>query len=106
MKDQKQNLLTNLFVACGLILLPSGLLLIVISCKICNSSMKFKFIHKIAVIHKKFRALSNLLRGPDKTPSGAGSGPRAAGCASCPIGSNERFINYRWLKAASRNSNL
>src|SRR6218665_2263322 len=44
--------------------------------------MKFKFIHKISVIQEKFRVLFNLLRGPDTSPSGAGSGSRAAGCAS------------------------
>src|SRR6218665_2665063 len=54
----------------------------VISCTIFNRSIKFKFIHKISVIHKKFPVFFNLLRGPDKTRSGAGSGPRAAGCAS------------------------
>jgi len=31
--------------------------------------MKFKFIHKIAVIHKKFSYSFNLLRGPDITRS-------------------------------------
>ena len=36
---------TSVLIACGLILLPSELFLIVISCKIVNSSMKFKFIH-------------------------------------------------------------
>jgi len=40
--------------------------------------MKFKFIHKIFLILVFFK----LLRGPDITRSGAGSGPRAAGCAS------------------------
>jgi len=44
--------------------------------------MKFKFIHKISVIQEKFLVFFNLLRGQDKTLSGAGSGPQAAGCAS------------------------
>jgi len=44
--------------------------------------MKFKFIHKIFVIQKRFLVSFNLLRGPDITRSGARSGPRAAGCAS------------------------
>jgi len=38
---------------------------IVIICKIVNSSVKFKFIHKVDVIHKKFLLLFNLLHGPD-----------------------------------------
>ena len=38
--------------------------------------MKFKFIHKISVIPEKFLIFFNLLRGPDKTNSGAGSSPR------------------------------
>ena len=42
----------------------------------------FKFVHNIFVIQGTFLVFCNLLRGPDKTPSGAGSGPRAAGCAS------------------------
>ena len=45
---------TNLFHACSLILMLSELFLIIISCKIANRSMKFKFVHKIAVIQKKF----------------------------------------------------
>ena len=72
--------LTNLFIACGLILLPSELFRIAISCKMFNSSMKFKFIHKISVIQpmiqEKFFVFFNLLRGLDITCSGAG------GCAS------------------------
>ena len=48
----------------------------VISCKIVNSSIKFKFIHKISIIHEKFHVLLNLLRWPDLIPSGAGSGLR------------------------------
>ena len=43
--------------------------------------MKFKLYSKIAFIHEKFLVLLKLLRGPDKTRSRAGSGPRAAGCA-------------------------
>jgi len=35
--------------------------------------MKFKFIHKISVIHETFLAFVNLLRGPDITRSGGGS---------------------------------
>ena len=49
--------LACLFDACGLILMPSELFLIVISCKIVNSSIKFKFVNKIAVIQKKFFTL-------------------------------------------------
>jgi len=37
--------------------------------------MKFKYVHKIVVIHKKLLLLFNLLRGPDITHSEAGSGP-------------------------------
>jgi len=44
--------------------------------------MKFKLIHKISVIQEKILVSVNLLRGPDMTRSWAGSGPRAAGCAS------------------------
>jgi len=36
--------------------------------------MKFKFIHKISTIQEKFLVFYNLLRGPDITRSGAGSG--------------------------------
>jgi len=71
--------------ACGLILLPSVLFWIAISCKTVKSSMKFKFIHKIFVIQgfkEKFLVFFNLLRGPDIKRSGAGSGQRAVGCAS------------------------
>src|SRR6218665_849020 len=74
--------LTRLYLACGSILLPSELFLNIISCKIVSISMKFKFIHKIAIIQEKFRILFNLLRGPDMTRSGAGSGPWGQGCAS------------------------
>ena len=66
----------SLFIVCGLILLPSELFCIVISCQIVNSSMKFEFIHKISVIQEKFLVLINLLRGPDITRSRDGSGPR------------------------------
>jgi len=58
----------------GSILLPTGLFGIVINCKIVNSSMKFKFIHKISVIQNKFLIFFNLLRGPDIRRSGAGAG--------------------------------
>jgi len=59
-------------------LLPSELFQSVISCKIVNSSMKFKFIHKIFVIQEKFLVFFNLLRGPDMTRSGPdpAHGPR------------------------------
>jgi len=67
--------LARLFVVCSLILLPSELLQNVTSCKTLNSSMKFKFIHKIAVIHETFLVLSNLLQEPEIIRSGAGSGP-------------------------------
>src|SRR6218665_83741 len=68
--------LTSLFIDYSLIFLPSELLRIVISCKIVNSSMKFKFIHKFFLIQEKFLLFFKLLRGPDITRSGAGSGPR------------------------------
>ena len=38
--------------------------------------MKFTFIHIISVIQEMFFVFYNLLRGPDITRSGAGSGPR------------------------------
>jgi len=56
--------------------LPSELFQIVVSCKIVNSSMKSKFIHKIFVIQEMCLVFFNLLRGPDITHSGARSGPR------------------------------
>src|SRR6218665_2258361 len=45
-------------------LLPSELSRIVISCKIVDSSMKFKFLHKISVIQEMFHVFFNLFRGP------------------------------------------
>ena len=60
----------SLFIACGLILLSLELFLIVVNCKIVNISVKFKFIHKISIIHEKFLVFFNLLRGPDITPLG------------------------------------
>ena|SRR6218665_106457 len=63
--------LTSLFIACVLILLPSELFrIVVMSCKIVNSSMKFKFIRKTSVIQERFPVFFNLLRGPDITRSG------------------------------------
>jgi len=44
----------SLFIVFGLTLLPSEPIRIVISCKIVNSSMKSKFIHKISVIQGMF----------------------------------------------------
>src|SRR6218665_1822748 len=66
----------------------SELFQFVISCKILTSSMKFKFLHKIAVIQKKFLLLFNLMRGPDITHCGGRI--RSAGSASlfyifCPL---------------------
>ena len=62
---------TSLFIACGLIVFLSlKLFLVVISCKIIISSMKFKIIHKISVIQEKFLVFLNLLRGQDITRSG------------------------------------
>ena len=55
--------LTSPFIACGLILLPSELFRIVISCKIGNSSMKFKFIHKIFVLQENFNVFLTCLEG-------------------------------------------
>jgi len=74
----KENLFNKPFVACSFILLPSELFQLGIGGKIVNISMKFKFFHKIVIIHEKFLVLFNLL--PDVTHSG--SGARAAGCAS------------------------
>jgi len=37
--------------------------------------MTFKFVHKIAVIHKMFPVLLNLLQGSDITCLGDGDGP-------------------------------
>jgi len=56
---KNQNLIkfyTSFLISYGLILLPSELFWIVIhvSCKIANSSMKFKSIHKISAIQKTF----------------------------------------------------
>ena len=65
--------LTSLFTDYSLIFLSSELLRIVISCKIVNSSIKFKFIHKFFLIQEKFLVFFKLLRGPDITRSGAGS---------------------------------
>src|SRR6218665_1585428 len=48
----------------SVLLLPSELSRIVISCKIVDSSMKFKFLHKISVIQVMFHVFFNLLRGP------------------------------------------
>jgi len=59
LKTEIKIYLTSRFFACGFILLPSELFQIVINCKIFNSSVKFKLIHKIAVIHKKFLVLFN-----------------------------------------------
>jgi len=75
-KKPVKNYLTSPFIAHGLILLPTELFRIVISCKTVSSSMNFKFIHKILVIQEKFLAFFNLLRGPDITRPGAGFGPR------------------------------
>ena len=52
-KNRKIIDLNSLFIACGLILLPLELFRIVISCKDFDSSIKFKFIHKIwpTVVH-------------------------------------------------------
>jgi len=89
-------------------LLPSELFQSVISCRIVNSSivqpmkfqpnemfslMKFKFIHKIFVIQEKFLEFFYLLRGPDITRLGAGSGPQAASCASLFYG-NTNNLKY------------
>src|SRR6218665_3605150 len=62
----------------GLILLLYELFRIVISFKIVDSLMRFKFFHKIFVIQNNFLLHFNLLRGPDTTRSGAdpASGPR------------------------------
>ena len=68
--NQKQNLFHQpIFNACGLQLLPSELIWIVIRSKNFNSSTKFEFIQKILVIQKKFLLPFNLLRGPDITRS-------------------------------------
>src|SRR6218665_3336963 len=51
----------SLFIAFGLILLPSELYRITITCKMVNNSMKFKSIHKISVIQEKFLLFLNPL---------------------------------------------
>ena len=68
---------------------PSELLWIVISCKIVNSSMKFKFIHKIFLIQEKFLVYFKLLRWPDITRLGAGFGPRVVYPLLYPIESRD-----------------
>ena len=68
--------LTSRFIACDLIFLPSKFFWIVISCKIFNSSIKFTYIQIISVIQEMFLVFFYLLRGPDITRSGAGSGLR------------------------------
>src|SRR6218665_2464330 len=73
----------------------SQLFWIVISCKIARGSRKFKFFHKIDVIHEKFLVLLKLSRGPDKTRSRVGSGPRAAGGASL------MYIMVKFLKTSN-----
>jgi len=65
--------LTSLFVVCGLILLPSELFQIVISCQIVNSSMMSKFVHKNVSIQETFQPAA---RAGYITRLGAGSGPR------------------------------
>ena len=49
--------LTSQFDAYGLMLMLSELVLIVIISKIVYSSMKFKFVHNIVVIQKKFSSI-------------------------------------------------
>jgi len=61
LKTENKIYLASLFVACDLILLPSELFWIVISCKIVISSIKFQFLHKIGVILEKFLLLFNVL---------------------------------------------
>jgi len=76
MKKRLFYLISFYFIACGLILLPSELFQIVISCKIVNCLMKFKFIHQALSFRRSVLSFFNLLRGPDITILGAGSGPR------------------------------
>jgi len=68
--------LISLFIACSLIFLPSVLCQIVISCKIVNSSMKFKFVHKISIIQKKLLVFLNFFEGRIKHIWGPARGPR------------------------------
>src|SRR6218665_3022381 len=77
-KNRNIFYLTSLFDACGLILMLSALFRTVISCKIVDSSMKFKFFHKISVVQKKFLLLFKRQRGPDIMRSGPdlARGPR------------------------------
>ena len=70
-KTENRIDLTSFFVACSFLLLPPELFQIVISCKIVNSLMKFKFIHKITATLEKFLVIFNLLQGPDITCLGA-----------------------------------
>ena len=70
----------------------SELFWIVMSCKIATSSMKIKFIHKIAFI-QKFLLLFNLLQGPDNTFGGR----RSARCASRLYGVHFMHQDYKEL---------
>jgi len=67
---------TIVYIACGLMISVATRAVLYCSrrsCKIVSSSMKFKF-----MTGRQFLVFFNLLRGPDKTRSGAGSGPRVA----------------------------
>ena len=73
--------LSSLFIVCDFTLfLPE--LFPIVSCKIVNSTITFRSIHKISVIEENFLVFFYLLWGLVITRSGAGSGPWAAGCAS------------------------
>src|SRR6218665_668319 len=54
------------------IVLSCGLFRIVLSCKIVNSSIKFKFIHKISVIQEKFLVFLSAPRAGYNTLGGQG----------------------------------
>jgi len=83
---KRKNYLNSHLIACDLlflgIFLPTELFRLVLSCKIVNSSMKFKVIHKISVMQEKFLVFFHQFQGPDITRSGAGYSAQAAGSAS------------------------
>jgi len=65
--------------------------------------MKFKFIHKISVIQETFLVFFNLLQGPDKTPSGAGS---IGGDLAPSLGDGEKFRRPRFFNEVFLGNNL
>jgi len=66
----------------GLLFFLSELFRIAVSCKLVNSLMKFKVVHKISAIQEKFLDFFNLLRGSLYNTFGGRIRPGGAGCAS------------------------